>query len=311
MKWVKKGRIFSVDEPSGWMNSHAQCPTAIVLKDKIRIFFSARYKNQQSLPTYVDVAKDDPFNILYRHSEPVLNFGRRGTFDENGIIPSYFIEKCGEIYFYYAGWSQCKNVPYKNFTGLAISKDGGNTFEKFSEAPVFSLDQYNPLSATGPCIVKRKDDYLCIYSTGVDWIEVNGKLEHTYLLTYALSINAIDWKGTGEIIIQPEREFMAHCKPTIICIDGVYHMWFSTRGSYNFRSAGNDAYRLGYANSKDLIHWNRNDEEVGIDISASGWDSEMICYPHIVNVDGKYIMFYNGNGFGKSGFGFAELSMEE
>ena len=33
----------------------------------------------------------------------------------------------------------------------------------------------------------------------------------------------------------------------------------------------------------------------------------MICYPNIISVNGKYIMFYNGNGFGESGFGFAEL----
>ena len=309
MKWVKKGNIYSVDEPCGWMNSHAQCPTAIVLDDRIRVFFSARYESQQSLPTFIDVAKDNPSQIIYQHNEPVLNFGRLGTFDENGIIPSYFIEKDGEIYFYYAGWSQCKNVPYKNFTGLAISKDKGKSFEKYSDAPVFSLDKFNPLSATGPCIIKREYDYLCIYSTGVDWVDVNGKLEHTYLLTYAISKDAVNWEGTGKIIIQPEREFMAHCKPTIIYLNNKYHMWFSTRGSYNFREAGNDAYRLGYAYSKDLINWIRNDAEAGIDVSDEGWDSEMICYPHIVKIDEKHIMFYNGNGFGKSGFGYAELEI--
>lgn len=289
------------------MNSHAQCPTAVVLEDRIRIFFSARYENQQSLPTYIDVDKSNPSIILYEHDSPILDFGRLGTFDENGIIPSFFIQKDDLLYFYYAGWSQCKNVPYKNFTGLAISKDNGNTFEKYGEAPVLSLNQYNPLSATGPCIVKRSNEYFCIYSTGVDWVEINGKLEHTYLLTYALSNDAVNWKGTGKILIQPERELMAHCKPTIIHINGVYHMWFSTRGSYGFRSFGPDAYRLGYAYSYDLINWTREDKAVGIDVSPEGWDSQMICYPHIVEVDGKYMMFYNGNGFGRSGFGYAEL----
>ncbi len=308
MQWIRKGRIYSVEEPKGWMNSHAQCPTAIVLEDRIRVFFSARYENQQSLPTFIDLDIDNPGKVIMEHQTPVLNFGRRGTFDENGIIPSCFVERNGALYFYYAGWSQCKNVPYKNFTGVAISYDNGLTFEKYSEAPVFSLDQYNPLSATGPCIIKRRDDYLAVYSTGVDWVEVNGKLEHTYLLTYATSKDLTNWKGTGKIIIEPEREFMAHCKPTIIYVDGVYHMWFSTRGSYNFRKAGKDAYRLGYAYSEDLINWKREDSKVGIDVSQEGWDSEMICYPHIVKVKDKYIMFYNGNGFGKSGFGYAELS---
>ncbi len=307
MKWIKKGHIFKTNKQYGWMNSHAQCPTAIVLDDRIRIFFSARLENQQSLPTFLDVEKEDPQRIVAFNSEPVLERGRRGTFDENGIIPSYFINKDNQLYFYYAGWSQCKNVPYKNFTGLAISNDNGITFIKYSEAPVFTLNKFDPLSATGPCIINKDNQYIAIYSTGIDWLEIDGKFEHTYLLTYAISNDAIIWDFSGKIIISAENEFSAHCKPTIIKHNDVYHMWFSKRGSLNFRKSGDTAYRLGYAFSTDMINWTRDDTKVGISISEDGWDSEMICYPHIVKVDNKYLMFYNGNGFGKSGFGYAEL----
>jgi predicted GH43/DUF377 family glycosyl hydrolase len=309
MKWKKRGLIFNVEQPMGWINSHTQCPTAIVLQNAIRVYFSVRFNNQQSLPVSIDLDINNPNIILKERLQPILDFGRKGTFDENGIIPSYFIEINSDLYFYYAGWSQCKNVPYKNYTGLAISKDKGLTFKKYSESPVLTLDIHNPLSATGPCIIKRENDYIAIYSTGKDWIEINGKLEHTYLLTYATSLDAIEWKSSGEIIIEPEREFMAHCKPTIIFLNGIYHMWFSTRGSYDFRSNGSDSYRIGYAFSRDLINWERDDSKAGIDVSSNGWDSEMICYPHIVQVGEKYLMFYNGNGFGKSGFGYAELEV--
>ena len=307
MKWIKKGRLFHISEPDGWMNSHAQCPTAVLLKDRIRVYFSARLKNQQSLPVYIDLNCFDLSDIINICKEPVLKFGRKGTFDENGIIPSYLIEISNKLYFYYAGWSQCKNVPYKNFTGLAISKDGGKTFKKYMEAPVFSLDKYNPMSATGPCIIKRENDYFAIYSTGIDWVEINGKLEHSYLLTYATSKNAIDWEGSGKIIIEPEKKSFAHCKPAIIFERGMYHMWFSSRGSHNFRKQGNESYRIGYAYSKNLTHWIRDDSKAGINVSDEGWDSEMICYPNIIKINKKYYMFYNGNGFGKSGFGYAEM----
>jgi predicted GH43/DUF377 family glycosyl hydrolase len=309
MKWHKKGLIFSTSSQFSWMNSHAQCPTAVVLKDRVRIFFSARLENQQSLPTYIDVEKKNPGNILALYPEPILERGRKGTFDENGIIPSFFIEKDKLLYFYYAGWSQCKNVPYKNFTGLAISSDYGVTFNKYSEAPVFTLNEFDPLSATGPCIVLKDGLYYSIYSTGTDWLEIDGKLEHTYQLTYATSKDAIHWEPSGTMILPPNTEFQgeADCKPTIIQKDGIYHMWFSKRGSYNFRNPGKTSYRLGYAFSKDLVQWTRDDSKAGIDVSLDGWDSEMICYPHIVKVEDKYIMFYNGNGFGKSGFGYAEL----
>lgn len=305
-KWIKKGVIY-VPKIHEWMNSHAQCPTAVVLEDRIRVFFSARLVNQQSLPTFIDVEKKDPQKIIGINPSPVLEMGRKGTFDENGIIPSFFINENEKLYFYYAGWSQCKNVPYKNFTGLAISEDNGLTFNKYSEAPVFTLNQHNPLSATGPCVIKKKDTYFAVYSTGISWIEVEGKLEHTYSLTYATSQDLINWESTGKIIVEPLNEYQADCKPTIIEKDGTYHMWFSTRGSHNFRKPGDTSYRLGYAYSKDLINWVREDQNSGINISDNGWDSEMICYPHIVEVEDRYLMFYNGNGFGKSGFGYAEL----
>jgi len=309
MRWIKRGHVFKTDKQYSWMNSHAQCPTAIVLEDRIRIYFSARLENQQSLPTFIDVGKENPQRIIAINSNPVLERGRRGTFDENGIIPSYFINKDNQLYFYYAGWSQCRNVPYKNFTGLAISSDNGLTFLKHSEAPVLTLNQFDPLSATGPCIISKNNHYIAIYSTGIDWLEIDGKYEHTYLLTYAISNDAISWIPSGRRIINAENEFVAHCKPTIIEHDNIFHMWFSKRGSHNFRKSGDTAYRLGYAFSTDLINWTRDDEKAGIDVSEEGWDSEMICYPHIVKVDNRYLMFYNGKGFGKSGFGYAELEI--
>jgi predicted GH43/DUF377 family glycosyl hydrolase len=307
MNWKKKGHIYSVENENDWMVSHAQCPTALVLEDRIRIYFSARQTNQQSLPTYIDVNKHNPKEILQVNKSPILDFGRKGSFDENGIIPNYIFEENGLVYLYYAGWSQCKNVPYKNFTGLAISEDNGATFKKVSDGPVFGMNKENPLSATGPCVVKRKNDYFALYSTGIDWVEINGKLEHTYLFASAVSKDLVNWDCSDKILIKPEKEFMAHCKPTMIFNNDIYHLWFSTRGSHDFRNPKGEAYRLGYAESTDLINWKRKDAEVGISVSEVGWDSEMICYPHIVAVENKYYMFYNGNGFGKSGFGFAEL----
>lgn len=307
MRWIKKGCIFETRQQASWMHSHAQCPTAIVQDDKIRIYFSARLSNQKSIPTFIDVEKRNPEKIMQVNTTPILQMGNPGTFDEDGIIPSCLLNIDDKIYFYYAGWSQCKSVPYKNFTGLAISSDNGLKFEKNSMAPCLTLNKFDPLSATGPCILKKDNEFVAIYSTGISWHEIDGKLEHTYLLTYARSNDAIHWQPSGKIILQPLNEFEAHCKPAIIKINDTYHMWYSKRGSHNFRTAGSSAYRIGYAYSKDLFNWTRDDSSAGIDVSDTGWDSNMICYPNIVNSEGQYIMFYNGNGFGQSGFGYAVL----
>ena len=51
-----------------------------------------------------------------------------------------------------------------------------------------------------------------------------------------------------------------------------------------------------------------NHDLVGIDVSAEGWDSVMVTYAHVYEHKGKTHMIYNGNGFGKSGFGYAVLT---
>lgn len=40
--------------------------------------------------------------------------------------------------------------------------------------------------------------------------------------------------------------------------------------------------------------WYRDDSKAGIDVSASGWDAEMISYPHVFELDGTIYMAYLG-----------------
>jgi hypothetical protein len=75
-------------------------------------------------------------------------------------------------------------------------------------------------------------------------------------------------------------------------------MWYSFRGL---------SYRIGYAESDNGISWTRCDSLAGIDVSKSGWDSEMIEYPFVFDHKGERFMLYNGNGYGKTGFGIAVL----
>ena len=64
-------------------------------------------------------------------------------------------------------------------------------------------------------------------------------------------------------------------------------------------------YRIGYATSQNGDDWTRRDDEVGIDVSAEGWDSDMICYPCVIDHRGTRFMLYNGNAYGATGFGLA------
>ena len=81
----------------------------------------------------------------------------------------------------------------------------------------------------------------------------------------------------------------------------IYKMWFSFKSGIK----KNDKYKLGYAESEDGITWRRIDSEVGITMSKTGWDSEMIEYASVIKYENEYFMFYNGNKYGYDGIGLA------
>lgn len=85
-------------------------------------------------------------------------------------------------------------------------------------------------------------------------------------------------------------------------------MFFSFRHNFDFKTKEN-GYRIGYAYSEDLLNWHRNDEDAGIDVSQDGWDSEMVSYPNIFELNGSTYMLYQGNQIGRSGFGLAKLKV--
>ncbi|MBO6762612.1 MAG: hypothetical protein JJ909_16770, partial [Roseivirga sp.] len=62
--------------------------------------------------------------------------------------------------------------------------------------------------------------------------------------------------------------------------------------------------------SQDLVTWERNDELAGITTSDTGWDSEMVCYPHLKVIDDDFYLFYCGNNFGQDGFGLAKMIID-
>ena len=306
MRWVKKGRIFTADGQFGWMNSHAQVPTALVLEDRIRIYFASRPERTLSLTSFVDVDIDDPGKVLYLHSRPILALGERGMFDEHGIMPSSVCQRDAEVWLYYGGWSRRTSVPYSNWTGLAISDDGGRTFSRGYRGPILDRTPDEVYSATGTFVCGTEGSWHMWYASGMGWVEVDGALEEYYVIKYARSRDGVVWERESRKLLPSRMEYEPTHRPTVVRFDGACHMWFCHRGISDFRN-GQNSYRIGYARSQDMRRWERRDELAGIDVSADGWDSRMLAYPYVVEADGRYLMFYNGNGFGASGFGYAEL----
>lgn len=309
MKWEKKGLIYEANAQFFWNKTHASVPTVYKVDEtRLRIYFSSRDDSNHTHVGFIEVSADNPKEILYEHSLPVVVPGKPGMFDDCGAMPSHVIDVGDEVWMYYLGWNVRNTIAYHNSIGLAISKDGGITFEKFSEGPLFDRNYLEPYYSAVPFILRENGVWKMWYLSNTDWVEFNGKSEPYYHIKYAESSNGIDWKREGKVAIDYKDENECGIVRSCVVKDGsLYRMWYAHRNLKNYRDDVRNSYRIGYAESIDGLEWVRKDDEVGIDVSDSGWDSEMIEYPFVYDHKGTRYMIYNGNTFGKTGFGYAIL----
>jgi hypothetical protein len=307
MKWIKKGLIYCTSGEFTWSKTHSQIPTPVMVsEEKARIFFCARGDRNQTQPTYVDLNMND-FSIIHINDKPLLPFGQIGAFDDSGIMPTCVMRKEDKILMYYTGWNSRVTSPYGLGLGLAISEDNGDTFYKYSDGPILDRSMTDPIFVAACSVIQDINIFRMYYISCTEWLNIKGRLEPQYLAKYAESRDGICWIPSGRVCIGYKYEGEAIGRPWVIKDYDGYKMWYSTRGSVDYRTKGGQHYVIGYAESSDGLRWERKDDSAGITTSKEGWDSEMIAYCSTLDYGGKRYMFYNGNGFGKSGFGYALL----
>jgi hypothetical protein len=195
--------------------------------------------------------------------------------------------------------------------GLAISHDNGLTFQKIGDGPVLAASLHEPCLVADPFVRIYGGVFHMWYIFGSGWKKssTGEPPDRLYKIGHAVSNDGINWvKEEGRQIIE-NRLGAEECQalPTVIEISGVNHMFFCYRQSSDFRKNKNRSYRIGHAHSNDLQNWTRDDSNPDIDVTDNDWDSDMLCYPHVFECDGNIYMLYNGNEFGRYGFGLAKL----
>jgi hypothetical protein len=300
MRWIKKGLIFEPSEDLGWMVTHAALPFAEVVEDCLRVYFSGRDNKQRAQIGYFDIDLANPKEILRVSDMPVFCLGPLGTFDDHGVTMSWIVNHNDKQYLYYTGWHLGVTVPFYFYVGLAVREGGGRNFKRITKAPVLERNAIDPYLTASPCVLVEADVWRMWYVSGTNWEKKNGRLKHYYHIKYAESSDGLAWHRGGLVCIdfQSPDEY-AISRPCVLKDNDTYKMWYSYRGK---------SYRIGYAESKDGLHWERKDQEAGIGVSTAGWDEEMIEYPYVFDHEGKRYMLYNGNDYGRTGIGLAELA---
>jgi len=308
-KWKSMGLIFLPDKYQPWAQSHAQVPTCFIKDNStLRIFYSSRDAGNVGRVSFFDVNADNPSEIKYVHDKPILESGKPGTFDDCGVMPSCVVTNMNKLFLYYIGWNIRNTVPYYNSVGLAVSEDNGLTFKRYSEGPLWDRNYLEPYFSASSCVLYNGKIWKCWYLSCTEYRLIQGIYEPRYHIKYAESDDGVKWNREGKIAIDYKSdEEGGIARPSVQFENGIYKMWYSYRNLFNYRIDPAQSYKIGYAESTDGMKWDRQDDVQFVGESQF-WDNNMRCYPNIVNVRNRKYMFYNGNGFGINGIGYAEAT---
>jgi sucrose-6-phosphate hydrolase SacC (GH32 family) len=317
MRWEKIGKIFDPTQhklPSDCFD-YAQAPQTLVFEDFIRIYFSTRAIDKNngkylSHIAFIDIKKN-LHDIIRVSNKTVIPLGKLGCFDEHGIFPMSVVRRYNDIYGYICGWSRRVSVSVDTAIGLAISKDDGLTFHHIGDGPVLTASMREPFLVGDGFVRIIGGVFHMWYIFGTNWrrFSADTQPERTYKISHAVSTDGINWVKEEAIPVINNRLGVdeSQATPMVIEIAGMYHMFFCYRQSFDFRKNTDRSYRIGHAFSTDLVNWTRDDDDPFIGVTQGDWDSDMLCYPHVFECEGNIYLLYNGNEFGRYGFGAALL----
>lgn len=298
--WKKLGLIFNLQPISENIQTHASNPLAIrISEDVFRIYFSGRNSENKSSVGSVDFNMKSKA-IVENSAKEVMKYGMPDSFYSHGISVGCSYQIANKEYILFMGWQIRDNNHWRGDVGRfeLISKN-----ENFKLNPLIPFigtdDVFDKISLSYPCVLFEDGIYKMWYGSTIDWSSHNSEMIH--VINYATSLDGENWTKHGLAVPYKTGVAQAFSRPCVIHDEKGYHMWFS------YRSGDGTPYRIGYAKSMNGVEWKLALEEVGINVSDKGWDSEMICYPFVFDYEGERYMFYNGNKYGRDGFGLAIL----
>lgn len=295
--WRKLGLVFRPDGRTPWMASHAAQPTPLPLDEaRVRVFFSPRDGASRAHIGWLDLDLSAAPRVVAVGERPALAPGPRGAFDDSGVSIGTAIRVEGKVRLYYLGWTLGTTVPFRNFIGAA---DGdGEVFARVSPAPVLERSAADPFSLGYPWVVADGGFWRLYYGSHIEW-GARG-LEMIHAIKLARSADGVAWHADGTIAVAPAGgEEYAVSRPTVIRDGLTWRMWYARRY---------ERYRLGYAESRDGTRWTRRDDACGLTADPGGWEAGSLTYPAVFTLGGRIYMLYNGDGYGRSGFGIAVLA---
>ena len=302
MGWMRLGHVWGPDGSRSWAKTHAALPVPIAIGDHLyRVFFSTRDAQNRSSIGWVDldmapVEQGSLPHVVGEASEPILSAASPGHFDDSGLGLGSFVSDDKTTLLYYMGWNLGVLAPWRNAIGVAVGNPTDPAFRRMFAGPIMDRSPEDPYTLSYPWVLRLgPHDWRMWYGSNIAWGAGSADMQH--LVKSARSRDGLRWeRDIAPAIGFSEPGEYAIARPCVLHQDGTFRMWFATRG---------DFYRIGAAVSADGETWVRCDEEWGLLPTSAGWDDAMVCYPCAFHYRGKLYLLYNGNGYGREGFGLA------
>jgi hypothetical protein len=306
--WRKLGLVHVADGRAPWRTSHAFVPTPFRVDERtIRVLVAFLDSDKIGRIGYVDLDAGCPTRVLAVSENPILDIGSPGAFDDSGVTPVQVLAVGSDLFLYYNGWQRGVRVPYAILGGLAISRDGGRSFQRASSVPVLERTSNAMLVRSTPFVMPPSDRHArwrMWYSAGSDDTRrSSGLWAPVYGISYAESDDGIRWPLSDIEVMPPALpEEFGLTRPFIMQRGDTMEMLLSARAHAR-------PYIIESAVSLDEGKtWSRKGPVPGLEMSPTGWDSEMTAFGACIRTDRETYLFYNGNGHGASGFGVAVLA---
>ena len=301
MHWRKLGQLYAPASVHPKLATHAANPLAVWREgDVYRVFYSGRDSRNRSSVGFVDmdILRRE---IVHRGAAPVFEHGPADSFYSHGVSIGNAYEADGQRYILFMGWQCPPGDHWRGEIGrlilgadLSLRLDGPR--------PFMPRDATDPVSLSYPWVLRdQTGEYQMWYGSTITWDA--GNCEMIHVINHAVSPDGHRWQRHGPAVPYGVGTAQAFSRPSVMQNpDGGYHMWVS------YRSGAGEKYRIGYAASRNGKTWTLKLADAGIETSPAGWDSEMIEYPFVFDHKGQRFMLYNGNGYGRTGFGLAVLA---
>lgn len=299
------GRVFGAEDGPDWMVSHAAYPAPVLLApDHLRVFIVARDGDNRGAVGWIDVDPADPVRVTAVSPEPCLLPGGLGTFSDRGISIGCVLPHEGALWMYYMGWNKSADVPFRNAIGLAVDASGtGERFEPAFEGPLVDRSRFDPFTLSYPFVTPPGPGggpgdgrWHMLYGTSRGGGTDEDQMHH--VLTEAWSEDGIDWQPGGADVVGLAPDEFGLSRPWIVRMDGQEHLFHAIRRKQ---------YSIGHA-VRDPESENGAWQRLNADVLGPGtdaWEDSATCYPALIRAGGRLLMFYNGNGYGRTGLGVA------